>query len=303
MRRIIILLLALFVGCGSTTPQECVSQEAVQKALDTSIADNVVIVLDDSGSMCERMRSDRDITKMDAAKQALITILKQLPKDTHVGVVLLNGTRQGGWLIPLGPVPDTIEAQIKSIRPNGGTPLGERIKEGADMLLKKREASHYGSYRLLIVTDGEANDPNLVDTYLPDILSRGLTVDVIGVDMSGEHSLATKVHNYRSADDPASLEAAIKETFAESSDDATGQEDYLLASVIPDEMAVKIISTLTSSGNHAIGEVPQVVLDEDGTVFIAPAVADEGMGSLAIALIVFAVGAGIIFFCYLLFQL
>ena len=117
---------------------------------------NVVVVLDDSSSMNESMRSDPRVTKMAAAKRALLAVLERLPPDAKVGIVLLNGqARKGHWVCPLGPVNQAdLRQAIQGISANGGTPLGERMKTGADSLLALREDEHYGSYRLLIVTDG-----------------------------------------------------------------------------------------------------------------------------------------------------
>jgi hypothetical protein len=124
-------------------------------------------------------------------------------------------------------------------------------------------------------------------------MSRGITVDVIGVDMAGDHSLATQVHNYRRADDPASLEAAIKETFAETPQDDpnAAEEDYELVAAFPDDMATEVIKKLTLTGNHPIGELPQVVIEEDGTIVTdddgnVVMKTDEGMGFGSIILLV-----------------
>jgi len=267
-------------------------------AVSQEIVDNVVVVLDDSGSMSERMRSNRKVTKMEAAKTALITVVEQLPANAHLGIFLLND----GWLVKLGPVDkaQVIDA-ISNTGPSGGTPLGRSIKEGADALLMKREKEHYGSYKILIVTDGEASDSRLVDRFLPDILARGIAVDVIGVDMRGDHSLATQVQTYRSADDPESLEAAVKQVFAESSDDSdSSEEDYELAAAFPEGMAMEVIASLTDSGNHPIGESPKVVVNKDGTVQVQPAKpAAEGFGFgtvLILLVIVVVVVIGVFLF-------
>ncbi|RMF42850.1 MAG: VWA domain-containing protein, partial [Planctomycetota bacterium] len=154
----------------------------------------VVIVLDDSGSMDETMRTERGrVRKIDAAKEALRDVVVKLPEDTQVGVLALNTEVDGSpWIAPVGPVSRTaLLRQLDRVDANGGTPLGQAMKEAADALLQLREKQVYGLYRLLIVTDGEANDQHLVDGYLPDILGRGIVVDVIGVDMRGDHSLAT----------------------------------------------------------------------------------------------------------------
>lgn len=219
---------------------------------------HVVVVLDDSGSMASGMRSG-GVQKMDAAKRALQTVLASVPDDAEVGVLALN-SRVGDspWIVPLGPVDRArIRQQIGGINAEGSTPLGAAIKDAADALLSAREKYVYGSYRLLIVTDGEASDQYLVDQYLPDIKTRGLITDVIGVDMSGQHSLATQVSTYRRADDPASLAQAIAQVFAETSDQdpAAGESDYDLLAGLSDEVAAAAVQRLSQMNNQPIGQV------------------------------------------------
>jgi len=207
------------------------------------------------------MRGGRRTRKIEAAKEALLTVLEKLPGDAQLGVVVLNRGR-AGWIIPLGPVrKGGLRGQIQRIRANGGTPLGEFMKVGADSLLELREKQRYGTYKLLIVTDGEANDEDLVTRYLPDILSRGIVVDVIGVDMDQNHSLATAVHTYRRADDPGSLQQAVAEVvLGESTADASdaGESDFALLAGFPDEIAVAALNALAEQGNQPIGDNPAV---------------------------------------------
>ena len=124
---------------------------------------NVVVLLDDSGSMDDALRSNRRLQKIDAAKRALLTVLEQVPAEAQIGVLALNSAREsGGWIIPLGPLqPVPMRRAIQRITARGGTPLGQFMKTAADELLKLRQRQKYGSYRLLIVTDGEANDQPL----------------------------------------------------------------------------------------------------------------------------------------------
>ncbi len=221
----------------------------------------VVVVLDDSGSMDNNMRTDRGrVRRIGAAKDALTQVLSQLSTETRVGVLALNSQVEGThWVVPLAPLSDNDwRGQIRSIQAAGGTPLGEYLKQGADALLTARAARPYGSYRLLILTDGEASDQMLVDAYLPSILARGLMVDVIGVDMDGEHSLALRAHSYRRADDAAALEQALAEVFAETSaDDAAVAADFELLAGLPDEFAVEAVKVLTQRNDEPIvaGEI------------------------------------------------
>jgi uncharacterized protein YegL len=229
-------------------------------------ADHVVVVLDDSGSMGGQMQRQTRVTKISAAKTALISVLETLPTDAKVGIVRLNSSP--AWVVPLGPVEhESTRSAILGIEASGGTPLGRFMKIGADALLQARQAEHYGSYRLLIVTDGEATDARLVERYLPDILSRGLTVDVIGVELAERHSLATQVHSYRRADDPKMLATAVREVFAETSATASdaGESDFELLAAIPGECAMAALVALAESGNQPIGESPRPVTASGGS--------------------------------------
>jgi uncharacterized protein YegL len=228
---------------------------------------NVVIVLDDSGSMGESLRSDRRTTKIDAARSALRTVLEQLPDNSQVGVLVLNG-EQNPWLAPLAPIDKAkVNSLVSRIHASGGTPLGSSMKIAADALLQARAKQHYGTYKLLIVTDGEAGDQELVEQYLPDIISRGLVVDVIGVDMQQSHSLATKVQTYRRADDASSLQQAISEVvLGESTADTSdaGESDFAILEGLPSEVATVILKTLAEQGDHPIGQPREAGPPEPG---------------------------------------
>ena len=220
-------------------------------------AQNIVVLLDDSGSMEERMNRQQT-RRIDAAKDALLTVLNQVPDNSRVGVLALNGNSGNGeWIIELGPVDKSrIQDAVGRIHAGGGTPLGAFIKQATDALLELREKQFYGTYRLLIVTDGEANDGSYLESILPDVLSRNITIDVIGVDMRQRHSLATQVDNYRRADDPESLTTAISESLAEvafpADDEESAGSDYDLLDGLPDDVASAIINGLVQHENSPI---------------------------------------------------
>ncbi len=230
---------------------------ALATLLLTAIAiagDNVVIVLDDSGSMNEKMGGG--VRRIDAAKKAITQVLKQFPDDTKLGLMLLNGDRsKQHWAVPLQQL-SVVQAtqRVEAVKADGGTPLGERMREGADALLQLREKQIYGNYRLLIVTDGEASDKKQLDSYLPDVLARGLVVDAIGVDMKQDHTLATRVHSYRRADDAAALSKAIEEVFAERVDSglSSSEMDFSLLQAFDDATAKEALSALAKPNNTAI---------------------------------------------------
>jgi len=219
--------------------------------------DNVVILLDASGSMEDHMKGT---VKMDAAKRAITDVLKTVPTTTHVGLLVFSGrNKRNDWVFPLGPRDDEkLLNALQPIQPNGSTPLGRYVKVGADRLLQAREKQlGYGTYRLLVVTDGEANDPELLDQFTPAVIARGITMDVIGVAMRQHHALATMAHSYRRADDPASLQRAIAAVLGEISTPGDGgpatANAFALLEGIPDEVALSMIQALSSTDNRPIG--------------------------------------------------
>ena len=226
-----------------------------------SHSDNVVIVLDASGSM-KTLMSGTGISRIEAAKRALKTVLEKLPQSTQVGLLVFSAANlRDEWVYPLGPRHDEILLPaIDLIQPNADTPLGKYLKKAADRLLEERAKQFgYGRYRMLVLTDGEAQDQALVDRYTPEIMARGIILDVIGVAMKQDHTLARKVHSYRRANDPEALARAVHEVFAEvsgTSDGASLTEAFDLLQAIPVETASAMIQALCNSGNQPIGSKP-----------------------------------------------
>lgn len=217
---------------------------------------HIVIVLDASGSMKGEMNGTPKIV---AAKAALKEVLKTMPGDTQMGLLVFSAANVKDWAYPLGPRDDAkLMAAIDLPQPNGSTPLGTFMKMGADSLLAARKANFgYGTYRLIIVTDGEANSEpsNLVAAHTRDIMSRGLIVDVIGVGMAKAHTLATQAHSYRGADDPAALRKAITEVFAEVGSTKNEQfegDAFAVIAPLPDAIVPGVIEALSRNDNKPV---------------------------------------------------
>ena len=260
-------------------------------------ANNVVIILDASGSMSGQMSSS-SITKMDAAKAALREVIKQVSADTQIGLLIFGPSNaNNGWAFPLGPRNDAALINgINSAAPNGGTPLGEYIKIGADRLIERRkEQLGYGTFRLLVVTDGEASDESLMNQYVPDVVSRGIIVDVIGVDMNTTHQLATMSHSYRRADDPAALKKAVADVFAEvggASDASTTNDAFETIAPIPADLASAMLKALAAPNNQPIGEAEMRSAGSDDSgapTGPVPPASDEGWGGSVCCVIAAAV--------------
>jgi len=223
----------------------------------------VVIIMDGSGSMKDTFHG---VSRMDAAKNALKVVLKTLPEDTEVGLLVFGSRRsnqKGPWNYPLGRRKDAVlMAAIDEVYPTGKTPLGEYIKIGADALLKDRDKNlGYGTYRLLVVTDGEASDEDKMERFAPEIVDRGIVLDVIGVDMERSHTLKRMATSYRAADRPEELVEAVREVLAEvtfGQDSTADAEVFETLDGLPDNFAMATIASLASGtqNNRPIGSLP-----------------------------------------------
>ena len=246
------LLLSLFIF----GVQICSADDDIHK-------DNIVVILDASGSMQDKFSGDRTKSKMEAAKAALQEVLSKVPDDTHIGLLVFSGANiRNEWVYPLGPK-DTQQliAAIHLPQPSGNTPLGKYIRIGANRLLEQREKQYnYGNYRLLVVTDGEASDADKVKHYTPAILNRQIRIDVIGVDMKTDHMLANVVDGYRKADNPGELVAAVSQILAETGDTGTdvgGEDAFEYIAPLSSEIAADLIQRLTTPPSNTAIAVKQ----------------------------------------------
>ena len=269
--------------------------------------DNIVVILDASGSMQDKFSGDRTKSKMEAAKAALQEVLSKIPDDTHIGLLVFSGANiRNEWIYPLGPK-DTqkLTAAIHLPQPGGNTPLGKYIRIGANRLLEQREKQYnYGNYRLLVVTDGEASDADKVKHYTPEILNRQIRVDVIGVDMKTDHMLANVVDSYRKADNPGELVAAVSQILAETDDTGTdvgGEDAFEYIAPLSSEIAADLIQQLTTPPSNTSITVKHTKATPSQTTTPrktpTPQRSDENRGTLwfVMVLIVLAVTGFLVF--------
>lgn len=263
--------------------------------------DNIVIVMDTSGSMSDVMKGGK--TRLVVAKEALASVLSKIPKSTKVGLLSF-----GDWIYDLQAVDQKqLSEAIMAIQNGGGTPLYRFTIQGANRLLEERERQgNVGFYKLIVVTDGEADDtdkPLNDDGAFPDgsvklgalkdIISRGITVDAIGLDMRGDHPLKNQINGqYMRGDDPNSVQESLRKSVAEVGfgDNKDASEDtFAEISELPPIFVKSTLEGLTSFRNYGIGEQPPIEVVENGVVkrIPRPAVvaAKEGWGWTSFILI------------------
>ena len=138
----------------------------------------LVLVLDHSGSMGERVRRSRT-TKQAAANEAAILAIKALGKQDWVGVVLFDS--QADWVVPVRQNSDAsaaIEA-IKRIGPGGGTMIPAGL-ELACQAVEKIGPDKVAVKHVLLLTDGQSQGAGY-DQLVTRLRKAGASLSTVGV--------------------------------------------------------------------------------------------------------------------------
>ncbi|UCC17505.1 MAG: VWA domain-containing protein [Dehalococcoidales bacterium] len=200
---------------------------------------NLVIVLDISSSMTENFDQyyydrDRDSyedegifrkTKIDCAKDAVVTILRQLDKDDRYAIVLFNGDATLGcsWERGKDRNIERIEDDVWDIRATGSTNLDAGMKMASDLfrinaLYDRREYEN----RIIVFTDAQTNTGDTSSTGLYSDVERNAEKRIyttfigIGVDFNTqliELISKTKGANYYAVHSPGEFRKKMEEEF------------------------------------------------------------------------------------------
>lgn len=197
-----------------------ISDEDDAKAIvsDNLLSKNYYVMVDGSGSM-RVSRCSGNLSKMDAAKNALVAFGESIPAGANLGLSTFdkNGVRE---IMPLQQFnKNTFDQQVKSIEEGGGTPLKTSITDAYKQLTAQaKKQLGYGEYNLVIVTDGQASsneDPTrIVETVTAE---SPVIIHTIGFCIGSDHALNKpgKVL-YNQADNTAELEKGLQSVTAES---------------------------------------------------------------------------------------
>ena len=237
----------------------CMAQDSTPNAF---YQDNVVVVFDASGSMgWEFKGGGTGEDRITVARRSLKAVLQQVPPTTNVGILVFGGQR--GWIYELGPAdPQKLAEAVDRISTGGGTPLGSYIKQGCDMLLSQRDQqNNNGNYKLLIVTDGDADDgreTRMMNEYAPMVKQRGIVLDVIALDFEGgkRHALSQHASIYRPANDPNAMTQQLQEAFAEvgGTDTVAFEEAIEEIAFLDSDRALALIQGFANPPNQPLGQ-------------------------------------------------
>ncbi len=185
---------------------------------EASLTRNFYFILDGSGSMSRKpgysCRGDQRFrNRLQGAQWAVREFLAKVPEDVHLGLFLFD-TRGQRQVVPLGAGNrGDFLAAVDGIWAGGGTPLAGAIAYGADRLVEqyKRQLG-YGEYRLVVVTDGQADKIPQAADYAGRF---GLPIYAIGLCIEEDHPLRRHAVSYRAADSFSDLAQGLEETLAE----------------------------------------------------------------------------------------
>ena len=169
------------------------------------------IVLDDSGSMS---------ADMEDAKRAVIDALAAMQDEDRVSVIALNA----GLVMPFTSVSEaraTLPAALARVRSDGSTPLTWAVQQGQALL--EAEASSvrgFGTFRMIITTDGVANDGEALARVVENIAATTpIQMTTIGIDIGGRHVLRrSDLGSFVDVANVAALSEALQAAVAENAD-------------------------------------------------------------------------------------
>lgn len=171
---------------------------------DLNLRKNVIIVFDDSGSMGSMYGRG----KIDDAKDAVSSLIKNLSNDYNFGLYALNKK----YIIPLKPISENRNSAlntIKQVRHGGTTPIGSAIQTVQGYLkAQKKIQSGYGFYTIIIVTDGAANNASSMFKAVGLAIENGINIKTIGFGIR-KHKLMS-VTDFVDASSTSQLTAALK---------------------------------------------------------------------------------------------
>ena len=190
--------------------------------------DNIVIVLDFSGSMTEAS-CEGDGAKANVALAALDSFLGTVPENVNLALIAFDdqGLRQ---VVPMGQRnAEQVREAVFELLPGGGTPLGPALEMAIDALeTTSSPRLGNGSYKIVVITDGVANDETLVLQQVAWAnLNTPITMYTAGFCIGEGHPLNLPGETvYAAANDLSGLLSVLEAAVAEAQDFTDGEGGF-----------------------------------------------------------------------------
>ncbi len=183
--------------------------------------DNVMLALDMSASMDGEECSGTFESKAEAARKAFKAWVSTVQEETNIGLAIFgpDGTRLA---VPLGrgvAHRDELFQAVDETRPRGATPLSDAVTLARDEL--ERQALYqqgYGTYRLVVITDGEHTegyDPRAEVKMILANRNNPIEIHTIGFCIDDSALNLEGYTYYQSASNPDELKGGLENVLAE----------------------------------------------------------------------------------------
>ena len=180
---------------------------------------NVIFIFDASGSMESQLGSK---TKIALAKDALSSVIKELPMESKAGLVVYGQNRQGDCndvdeVIALNPLDKKVFIQkLEGVRVKGMTAISLSLQKAAEKLKGQSEES-----MIVLISDGQENCKKDPCQTVSDLKKQGIKfgLHTIGFDIKEDEgsqlSCMAKAGggNYFPAKDGDELKRALRKIF------------------------------------------------------------------------------------------
>ncbi len=176
------------------------------------MTDNYLLMMDISGSMADKVCLG-DERKIDAAKRAVKAFFKNLGTEVNVG--LYTFSKDVSEVLPIGKYANTrFDQAIDSLRAGGNTPLQAALKRSEKLLRSAAQTQGgYGSYNLILITDGQSSDGKPHDLAVEIARSTAITLNAVGFCTGINHSLNIDGYtNFLTADNAEQLVQQLSKT-------------------------------------------------------------------------------------------
>ena len=193
---------------AATNPSEVLPIVSDEHLFDTVW----VIVLDNSGSMETTECSGHD-NRMVAGGKAVLAFSKKRPADNFGLVLFTSSYPYARVAVPLDRgTQGAIERVVTSIRPDTQTPLRPAIELAYKEIVKRARAQRgYGSYHIVVVTDGNYNEGGNPAPVVKEIVEKTpIQVHTVGFCTGSSHALNLPGYtSYVSIDNAEALNQAL----------------------------------------------------------------------------------------------
>ena len=183
------------------------------------LRDNVMVVLDMSGSMGGGDCSGDFYDKSSAAKATLSEWLKTVPGDSNLGLVAFVSGNTKVYVDLAAGNRDLFMQQVKKFTPDGGTPLYDAVTLAHDELEEQALTQNgFGTYKMVVITDGEhsvGQNPNSAVNKILDNAQNPVEIHTIGFCIEDSALNQPGRTEYQSAKNPEQLKQGLDSVLSE----------------------------------------------------------------------------------------